>query len=136
MHFKDLCRLTYEREFWGGHAVLALAAFLTAPALFADVVETLNIAFDRENCVYQVGEEASFSVKALDASGQPADSGVMTVKITNDGRDVLSEETLDLSKKAEATFQCALEAPGARIWLNETRLFFERFGSSACSSQA
>lgn len=25
MHFKDLCRLTYEREFWGGHAVLALA---------------------------------------------------------------------------------------------------------------
>lgn len=94
------------------NAALALAAFLTAPTLFADVVETINIAFDRENCVYEVGEEASFVVTALDASGQPADSGAMTVRITNDGRDLLAEETLDLSSQAEATFRCALETPG------------------------
>ena len=81
------------------NAALALAAFLTAPTLFADVVETINIAFDRENCVYEVGEEASFVVTALDASGQPADSGAMTVRITNDGRDLLAEETLDLSSR-------------------------------------
>ncbi|MBR4752759.1 MAG: acetylxylan esterase [Thermoguttaceae bacterium] len=94
------------------NAAIALTAFLVAAPIFAGNAETIKIAFDRENCVYAVGEQANFTVAAVDADGAPADSGKMTVKITNDGRTVLAEETIDLSEKAEAAFNCTLNQPG------------------------
>ncbi len=96
-------------------AVLIVAILITAfaaTALYAGNVDKIVIKFDRENCLYSVGEKAQFTVSALDAAGAAADSGAMTVKITNDGRDVLAEETFELKDEANKTFECTLDQPG------------------------
>lgn len=83
-----------------------------ASAAFAGDVKTIKINFDRESQIYAVGEDATFTVAPLDEGDAAVKSGVMTVKITNDGRDALSEQTFDLAKDEIPSFKCTLGAPG------------------------
>ena len=94
------------------HGALAAVLFLFfASTTFADEVE-IKINFDRENCIYSVGEDANFTVAVLDGAGAPVKTGVMTVKATNDGRNLVSEQTFDLAKDEIPPFKTTLEEPG------------------------
>ncbi len=90
-----------------------LALMLTTVAAYAVDPARIEIKFDRENQVYAVNEQASFSVKAYGYEEDTlADSGKMVVKITNDGNEVFVEDTIDLREKSTAEFQCTLDKPG------------------------
>lgn len=90
----------------------ALSLALLTSASYAGDLAGIRIQFDRENQVYGVGETASFTVKGVDAENNALNAGQMTVKITNDGNTVFSEETYDLADASEKSFTCKLDQPG------------------------
>ena len=91
--------------------VVALLALLTSASCAVEI-KTIKIDFNHENCLYAVGETATFTVAPLDESDAAVKTGVMTVKITNDGRDVLQEQIFNLGKDEIPPFKCSLEQPG------------------------
>lgn len=92
--------------------LFAALCMLTSAAAYAGGVDKITISFDHEDALYKVGEEATFTISALDASGAPADSGVLTIRGTNDGRDVLGTATVDLASEQPSTYTYGLSKPG------------------------
>ncbi|MBQ9875302.1 MAG: acetylxylan esterase [Thermoguttaceae bacterium] len=93
-------------------ALAGLFAALFASISLADDASKIAIRFDRENCLYSVGDQAGFTVEALGADGATVDRGTMTVRVTNDGATLLAEESVDLAQKTKGEFQCSLDKPG------------------------
>ena len=56
-----------------------------------------DITSDRADATYKLGEQAVFTVKALDASGAPAKSGRVKWNLNNFGAKVFASGTEDLS---------------------------------------
>lgn len=98
----------FKRIFLTSTFLIALSTTFS----YAGDLNAIKIQFDRENQMYAIGEEATFTVQAVDAENAPVNSGKMTVKITNDGNAILSQETFDLSEKNESQYACTLSQPG------------------------
>ena len=79
----------------------------------AQELTSVKIAFDRETCLYSAGDVATITVSALDASNAPVTSGKLTVRVTNDGRDLLKEEERELAQLSEPlVLTQTLDKPG------------------------
>ena len=73
--------------------ILAVAACVAAHASGLK----FDITSDHEDATYKLGEQAVFTVKALDASGAPAKSGRVKWNLNNFGAKVFASGTEDLS---------------------------------------
>ena len=74
-------------------SILAVAACVAAHASGLK----FDITSDHEDATYKLGEQAVFTVKALDASGAPAKSGRVKWNLNNFGAKVFASGTEDLS---------------------------------------
>ena len=64
----------------------------------------VDISADRAECLYKLGEEATFTVTAKTADGRPATSGKLKWTLNNFGGKVFASEVVDLGKNGSNVF--------------------------------
>ena len=105
--------------------VAAVAAAFAAPA--PDKV--FSISVDRQDAIYKCGDEATFTVNAAWQDGRPVNQGSVAVKLYDSGTNVLSSETIDLSKTNPFRVKGRLGQPGfLRMQLSGDGFALTRFG--------
>jgi cephalosporin-C deacetylase len=98
------------------------------------LLDSINYQFDRESQVYSVNEDAAISISAFDNNGALVNEGVLTVVLTNDGRDQLGEpKTFDLAKENPVAIKVTLNFPGF-LQINATAKSVD--GKQTCSKLA
>lgn len=113
-----------------------LLAICFMPSTFAQdtTISSIKFKVDKETQVYQVGEESNVTISVLSKDGNLATSGSLTVNLTNDGRDQITEPIVfDLSKDNPAQVKTGLSYPG---FLQINALAKSSDGKSNCRSLA
>ncbi len=72
----------------------------------------VTIVADRDDCLYQCGETASFRITAKEEDGSLSTNGTLTVTLDNFGGQKLSETSVDLSKMNPVVVTGTLKNPG------------------------
>jgi cephalosporin-C deacetylase-like acetyl esterase len=100
---------------------------LFALAPLAVLAQSIVVTTDRTNAVYGCGEKATFTVRALDAGGQPVHSGRLTVTLSNFGPQTLTNAVFDLAAGNPVVCAGALREPGFLKCVASAKL-----GTNAC----
>lgn len=74
--------------------------------------QTIEIKADRESSVYQIGEQASFSVLVKDAEGQAATVGTVNIRLDNFGPNLITNGVFDLATANPVALAGTLREPG------------------------
>ncbi len=99
--------------FWGtafpGTGASAVSGRLNArTAPHSDV----RFRFDRADRLYHVGETAEMTITVYAENGEPAQSGMLYVRITHDGGETLGWHEIDLSAENPVSIGVSLSFPG------------------------
>ena len=89
--------------------LLVCAALISSQLLFGAV--KISVKADRESYHYQSGEKVTFTVTAKDDDKALAGSKI-TLKLTYDGKTLISENSVVLDEKGQATVSGTLDKPG------------------------
>ncbi|MGN0846982.1 MAG: acetylxylan esterase [Kiritimatiellia bacterium] len=89
-----------------------LTAFCAAFCAVCAETVTLKVATDHPDCLYACGDEAAFTVTALDAQGAPAKAGTLEATIDNFGNRKMAARTIDLAQENPFTLKARKEIPG------------------------
>ncbi len=76
---------------------------------------TFKITADHSNCLYRCGEQAEFTVTAVEKSGKteiPVKTGMVEAKLDNFGTTVFTTTSIDLAKQNPFKMKGSLSAPG------------------------
>ncbi|MEI6073768.1 MAG: acetylxylan esterase, partial [Verrucomicrobiae bacterium] len=71
----------------------------------------IQVTPDRKEALYQCGEKVKFQ-GAVTKNGKPLTTGKATVRITNDGRKIISTQEMDLSKNNPFEIEGTMAVPG------------------------
>jgi len=88
----------------GQAPLLWLCKVLLDKSTIADRGFVLDLCADRPDCMYKLGEETTFTVKATFRDGRPATSGKLNWTLNNFGDKVFASGTVDLATKADGVF--------------------------------
>ncbi len=97
------------------NSLFLLLLFLAASTTYAQnvAINAIKFSFDRDSQCYQINENATIAISALTADGELANTGSLSVKLTNDGRDAVGEgTTYDLSQANPVKLEVGLSFPG------------------------
>lgn len=85
---------------------------LVAAAPFWIWAQSVQIAVDRADQLYQCGESATFTVKVLNKEQQLVRDGTLRVRLTNFGPQEVAVKSFDLAQENPATIVGSLREPG------------------------
>ncbi len=71
-----------------------------------------SIETDRASGLYSIGETAVFTIRPMDAEGQPLTQGQLKVVLSRDGGKTLEQRSFDLSKTPVPEISASLDTPG------------------------
>lgn len=91
--------------------IFAFLLFLCAPVFAGSPITDVQFQFDRADQIYKVGDKAQVTMTVTAEDGQPADSGMLYVRVTNDGRDTLDWQEFNLAEANPVTITASPDFP-------------------------
>ena len=105
--------------------ILISCAFACA-VMFGQAI-SFNVKADKADCMYRCGEEATFTVTAVDKQGNPVSAGLVNAVVDNFGPKTQAQEKIDLSQQNPFSMKGRMMEPGfLRI----------RLGGKDCKNQS
>lgn len=93
-----------------GKLILSLVVFATSLTVLAQT--TFKIEANKADAMYVCGEEATFTVKAVNEKGIPETNGMVTATLDNFGPKKMATKCVDLSKENPFTMRGTMREPG------------------------